>query len=109
GIAADVTAINQWSHQRCRSAAQLKRSNDLTIAIDVALSQIVEQATTLADHLQQSAPRVMVLLVRLEVTCEMFDPLGQQRNLNLGRAGVRVVQTMGGDDARFGAWCEWHV
>jgi hypothetical protein len=33
----------------------------------------------------------MILLVRLEVLGEFVDPFGQDRDLNLRRAGVRLV------------------
>ena len=46
--------------------------------------QVVQQPAPAADHLQQAAPRVVVLLVRLQVLGEPVDPLGQDRDLHLG-------------------------
>src|SRR6185295_1558020 len=53
--------------------------------------EVLEEAATLADQHQQAATGVVVLLVGLEVVGEAVDPLGQQRDLDLGRAGVALV------------------
>src|SRR5207248_6004502 len=53
--------------------------------------EVIEQPPALADELEQSAPRVVVLLVRLEVLGQVMDALGEQRDLHLRRAGVALV------------------
>src|SRR5690606_34562646 len=52
------------------------------------------------DHLQESPPRVMVLLVGLQVLGELVDPLGEDRDLHLGRARVGLVAAVAVDDLR---------
>jgi hypothetical protein len=49
----------------------------------VRLLQVIEQTSAMLDHLQQAAPRMIVLFVRLEMLGEIVNSLAQQRNLNL--------------------------
>src|SRR5512141_651556 len=53
--------------------------------------QVIQQAPPLPDQLEQAPPRAEVLGVDLEVVRDHVDPLRQERDLNLGRPGVRVV------------------
>ena len=50
------------------------------------------------DEQQQSASRVVIVLVQLEMFGQIGDPLGQQRDLSLRRTGVGVVQTVLAED-----------
>ena len=68
------------------------------VAAGVDLVQVVEQAATLRHHLQKATTRVVVLLVSLEVFGEVGDALRQDRDLNLGRAGVAGGAGVIGDD-----------
>lgn len=54
-----------------------------TIALDVLLHEVVEQAAALTDHLVQAAAGVVVLRVLLEVLGELSDALGEDSDLNL--------------------------
>src|SRR5687767_13569259 len=74
------------------SAADTQLFDDRAIPFRVLLLQIFEQAATLADQHEQPASRVMVLRVSLEVLGEVGDALGEQRDLNLGRARVALVR-----------------
>src|SRR3569833_1600230 len=66
--------------------AELRDQREVTIAF--GLAQIVEQRATLVDHHQQAAARVIVLRVSLEMLGQRLDAVGQDRDLNLGAAGV---------------------
>src|SRR5262245_28049680 len=61
------------------------------IALHVLLSQILQEAAALADQHQQAPAGVVVVLVGLEVVGQPVDALGQERDLNFGRARVAVV------------------
>ena len=61
------------------------------IAVAVLVAEIVEQRAPLVDHHQQPAARMVVLLVGLEMRGQVLDPLGQHRDLDLGRPGVAVL------------------
>lgn len=54
---------------------QAKSSNDFVILLNVRLLQVVEQTPAMLDHLQQSASRMIVLLVGLEVLGEFVNAL----------------------------------
>src|SRR5919199_1725755 len=66
--------------------------DERAVALDVVAAQVVQQPASLADQEQEPAPRVVVLLVRLQVLGELSDALGEDRHLDLGRARVRVVE-----------------
>src|SRR6185369_5658746 len=53
---------------------------------------VVEQTAACADHLQQAASAVMVLLVRPEVLGQVVDSLGEKSDLYARGASVRLVR-----------------
>jgi hypothetical protein len=53
--------------------------------------EIPEESPALPDHHQQPSPAVVVLLVDLEMFGQVVDTLGEQRDLDLRRTGVRGV------------------
>src|SRR6516225_196733 len=52
--------------------------------------EIVQQSAPLADHDEQSAPRVEVLLMAPQMIGEIADALAQDRHLDLRRPGVTL-------------------
>jgi hypothetical protein len=56
--------------------------------LNVLLGDVVEETTTLADHEHQTATRVVIALMHLEVFSQMCDPLRQERNLDIRRTSV---------------------
>ena len=64
---------------------------DCTVALDVYLLQVVEQVSSVTDHLLQTAAAVEVLLVGLQVCGQVVDAGGQNSDLNLGRTGVSLM------------------
>ena len=73
---------------------QPKVCDEAAIPLDILVPEVLEKPPALADHHQQASPAVMVFLIDLQMLGEMADALGEQRNLNLGRTRVRVVQPM---------------
>jgi hypothetical protein len=55
--------------------AQSESAYHFVIATDVRLLQIIEQLSSLLDHLQQSATRMMILLMNLEMLGKFGDSL----------------------------------
>ena len=55
--------------------AQSQSTHDFVVTLDVRLLQIIEQAPSLRDHLQQSATGMIVFLVNLEMLGEFVDAL----------------------------------
>lgn len=62
--------------------------DDVFISIGIVRLQIVQQATPLADHHEQTPPGGVVLLVRLEVLGQITDPLTQNCNLDFRASGI---------------------
>ncbi len=65
---------------------------------------VVQKATTASDQDQETPTAVVVLLVIIEVTIEMVDPMGEQSHLDLGRARVIRVLLEIIDYCCFGFW-----
>src|SRR5436190_1717191 len=63
------------------------------VALVVPGLEVVEQTPTLADHLEQTATRMVILRVALEVLGEVGDAFAQDGDLNFRRA--RVVIALG--------------
>jgi len=61
-----------------------------------------------SDELEETTPRMVVAFVDLQVLDELIDPLGQNRDLNLGRAGVLFVHPILVDDCGFLAFIQRH-
>ena len=78
--------------------AQTQLSDQGTITVDVLLLQIGQQIAAAADHLEQAAAAVVVMLVGLEMLGQVVDACGEQRDLNLRRTGVALVQGGLSDD-----------
>ena len=82
------------SQAGCRSlllAAQTQLLDQGLVTPGVVTPEIVQQPSPLAHQLEQAPTRVMILLVRLEMLGEFVDPFGQDRDLDLRRAGIRLV------------------
>src|SRR5690606_40048747 len=68
----------------------------------VLATQVVEETRALADHQQQAAPAVVVVLVGSKVLGEVVDALGEQGDLDLRGCGVALVGAVLGNDLRCG-------
>ena len=62
--------------------------NHVAILIRIRALQVVEQLATLADHLEQASARMEILDMRLKMLRETVDTLGEEGDLNLGRASI---------------------
>ena len=58
---------------------------------NVRTLQVLEKALALANHLEETATPVMVLGVGTEVTRQVVDSLGEERDLYTGGTGVPFV------------------
>ena len=77
------------SHALLFSESEL--ADDRAVTLDVNLLQVVEQVSSVTDHLLQTAAAVEVLLVSLQVRGQVVDAGGQESNLYFGRTGVALV------------------
>src|SRR5690606_18915991 len=94
-------SVPHTPHSACRVAALLPDAealDELRVPFDVLRLEIVEEPAALADELQQPAPGMMILRVRLEMFGEVGDALTEQRDLHLGGAGVAGVSLVLADE-----------
>jgi hypothetical protein len=59
----------------CFLSTKSETSHYLVVALNVCSLQIIEQTASLRDHLEQAAPRVIVLFVDFEVFGELVNTL----------------------------------
>src|SRR6478609_6342770 len=96
GVAGTAGKRRRAAHRplaRASLPAEAVGGDDRSVPLHVVVLDVVEEATAATHQHEQAAAAVVVLLVDLEVLVEVVDPLGQQRNLHLGGAGVAVVET----------------
>ena len=72
-------------------AAQTQALDQLLVTFGLGPPHVVQKAAPLAHELEQTAPRMMILLVGLEVFREPVDALREQGHLHIGRTGVLLV------------------
>lgn len=65
--------------------------NNLAVSLNVLLHEVVEEITAATYHLQKASAGMVVILVYLQVFCEVVDSLGEDCNLHLRRTGVALV------------------
>src|SRR5690606_841925 len=82
----------------CALAAQVQLLDEGAIGLDVRPGQIVQQTATLGDESRQSAARVLVHLVNLQVLGEFGDAMREQGDLNARVPRVLFVLSEKGDD-----------
>lgn len=68
--------------------SQTESLDDGTIAVDVAVVEIVKECTALTYELCQRAGCLEVLVVLLQVLCEVLDTISEKCNLALCRTCV---------------------
>ena len=62
---------------------------------------VIEQFPAAAGHLEESAAGVEVLAMRAQMLGQVIDSGSEQRDLDLTRAGVLIVDLIFGDDFGF--------
>src|ERR1035438_10405116 len=80
-----------WAFWAGSLLADTEFADNVAVAIGIVRLQVVQKAATLADQLQQTATRSVILLVRLEVFGQFSDTRTQNCDLDLRRTGVRIM------------------
>ena len=96
-------AALQFRDQFGRSRTDRKRAEQRLVA-QHTVAQLLANAATI----EEATPRVVVLLMRLEVLGEIGEPLAEERHLHLGGPGVRLVRPVRRDDRRLLILAESH-
>ena len=94
-----LSAVIQRADSRLLADAKLL--NNGLIAFGIGFSEVVEQAATLADHHEKTAPGGMVLLMRLEMLRQFANPRTQDGDLDFRRTGIVVGSTVVGNQGGF--------
>src|SRR5262245_45469786 len=89
-------------------AAQTDTLDERAVALYVFGLQVAQQPAPPADELQQTPLGVEVVLVSLHVLRQVVDAPGQQRDLNLRRAGVARPGPIFADDLLLDGGVERH-
>src|SRR5882762_3703696 len=76
---------------RAVSPSHTESPDDLLVSIRASAVQVGEQPSALSDHAEQPATACVVVAGGAQMFGEVLDPLGQERDLDLRRAGVLVV------------------
>lgn len=71
-----------------RLLAETESLDDCAVAVDVLLLEVREETTALAYELHEGAVSGVILVVCLNVLCEVLDAVSEERNLALARACV---------------------
>jgi len=87
-LGSGIASLVVWCHRRVVDdrdalAANSKLSDDASVAFDVIVADVVEEATALANQLHQATAGVVITLVELEVRSQVTDAVGQEGNLHL--------------------------
>src|SRR5947207_7439631 len=86
---------------RAVSPSQTESPDDFLVTLRASAVQVGEQPSALSDHAEQPAAACVVVAGGAQMLGEVFDPLGQERDLDLRRAGVLVVTAVGRDHLFF--------
>lgn len=83
-------------------------SDDIEVSLWVFAPHVVEQTSATADQTQQASSRGVVFAVRPHVLSQPVNPLGQDGNLHLRRAGIGVRFSMFADYLGFSLFRDRH-
>ena len=90
---------HQWEALRLFSYSKLL--DNFAVPIDIAPLQVIQKAPTFADHLQQTAARMVVFAMELKMLCQVSDLLAENRNLNLRGARIGHMELVVVDKTGF--------
>src|SRR6266566_4110408 len=76
---------------RAVSPSQTESPDDFLVSLRASAVQVGEQPSALSDQTEQPATTCVVVAGGAQMFGEVLDPLGQERDLDLRRAGVLVV------------------
>jgi len=64
------------------SAAEAEARDNLAVAVDVGAGQVIEEPAALADHLEEAAARMVIVLMLVEMCPQVVDASGKDSYLN---------------------------
>jgi len=91
-----------------RLLAKIEIGKHLTVTLDIDFLEVVQDALALTDQHHQTATRVLVLRMLLEMTGKISDPAAEQGNLHFRFSGIRRRITKLSDNLCFVFFCQTH-
>jgi len=88
-----------------RLPADAEPADDGPVPLDVVVPDVVQEPATTTDQPHEASTRVVVALMDFQVLGEVRDALGEERDLDLGRPGVGLVNAVFGNRRKL----VWHV
>src|SRR5262245_10659978 len=85
---------NRYAYSGRRLLAEPEILDNGPVAIDLIRLEVVQEAPPHPDHLEQASPGVVILFVDPEMLRETLDAFGEERDLDLGRSRVVIVQAV---------------
>src|SRR5256886_11232272 len=82
---------------RAVSPSQTESPDDFLVSLRASAVQVGEQPSALTDHAEQPAAACVVVAGGAQMFGEVLDALGKERDLDLRRAGVLLITTVGRD------------
>jgi hypothetical protein len=91
-----------------RLFAYAQAADQIGVPIGILALQVIQEPAALPDKLEETASRVVVLRVGLEVLGEVSDSFAENGDLNFRRSGVGVVRTVRSDELGFAVFVKCH-
>jgi hypothetical protein len=91
-------AVELFAVRRSVLAAQTERANELTVALEVLTTEIVQKASSSAYHHQEPTSGCVIVPVGFQMLDHVRDSTAEQSDLNVGRTRVRRVLPVLFDD-----------
>src|ERR1700752_644465 len=86
-------SLSKWGRPRRPALlTDVETLDQVGVPLRVFVFEVVEQPPALADQHQQSAARMMILGVGLEMLGQVVDALAENRDLNFRRSRVSFVR-----------------
>src|SRR3954463_1301719 len=81
-----------------RLLSDVEALDEVRVPLRVLALEVIEQSPAFTDQHQQSAARVVIFCVGLEVLGQVVDAFAENRDLNLGGAGIAVVRAVAANE-----------
>jgi len=86
--------------------ADSQLADHIAVAIRISLLEVIQKTAALAHQHQQTTAGAMILLVGLEVLCQLADTRAENRNLHFRTSSVRLMRAKFGNDVCFLCGCQ---
>ena len=89
--------------------SETKLLNDSSVSLNVNLLEVVEEVSSVTNHLKETTAAMIVLVVALEMLGEVSYSVGKDSDLNLGRTCVTLVSCVLFDNCLLFCCCHFRI